>query len=120
RSLTRMLSRRTALQAMAAASATVAAGSTMSSVFAQATPEDPGAEFVPFDGPLAENQTIRLPLTEPVTMDPGASTGFDELAIFFNIYDGLTRVDQRTGEIVGAAAESWEWTDDLLEYTFHL
>ncbi len=120
RSLSLTLSRRHALQAMAAGAGAAALGANGgSAVFAQATPEAEGAA-APYDGPLAEEQVMRLPISEPVTMDPGASTGFDELAIFFNIYDGLTRVDQQTGEIVGAAAESWEVSDDVTEFTFKL
>lgn len=120
RSLGLTLSRRSAMRGLATGAGVAALGATAPAVFAQATPEGPGVGVAPYDGPLAEEQVLRLPLSEPVTMDPAASTGFDEIAIFFNIYDGLTRVDQQSGEIVGAAAESWEWTDDLLEYTFHL
>src|SRR5690242_7754538 len=42
------------------------------------------------DGELAQDQVLRLAITEPRDMDPGVSTGYDELAIFFNIFDGLT------------------------------
>ena len=120
RSLSLTLSRRRAMQTLAAGAGVAALGASAPAVFAQATPEAPGVGQAPYDGPLAEDQVLRLPINEPATLDPGASTGFDELAIFFNTYDGLTRIDQQTGEVVGAAAESWEWSEDLTEYTFHL
>lgn len=75
--------------------------------------EDTGVE-------LAEEQTIRLSSGEPRSMDPGVSTGYDELGIFFNIFEGLTRVDMVTGDVVPGCAESWETNDDATQYTFKL
>ncbi len=63
---------------------------------------------------------MRLPTTEPTTMDPGVSYGDDELNFFFNIFEGLTGIDQKTGEVVGRIAESWEENEDASEFTFHL
>ena len=73
-----------------------------------------------YDGPLADEQVMRLPTGEPVTMDPGVSYGDLELDVLFNIYDGLTGIDQATGEVVGRVAESWETNEDSSEYTFTL
>ncbi len=113
------MTRRDALRGLAAAGGAVAlAGSGAASAFAQATPETD--EWMPFDGALADDQSIRVPTGEPATMDPGASTGQEELAIFFNIYDGLTGIDQRTGDVVGRVAERWESNEDASEFTFHL
>ena len=53
-------------------------------------------------------------------MDPGVSYGDDEIDIFFNIFDGLVGVDQRTGEVVPRVAESWDINADASEYTFHI
>lgn len=69
---------------------------------------------------LADEQVLRLAITEPRNMDPGVSTGYDELAIFFNIFDGLTGVDMVTGEVVPRCAESWEANADVTQYTFTL
>ncbi|MGN6485243.1 MAG: peptide ABC transporter substrate-binding protein [Thermomicrobiales bacterium] len=72
------------------------------------------------DGELAQDQVLRLAITEPRDMDPGVSTGYDELAIFFNIFDGLTGVDMITGDVVPRCAESWETNADVTQYTFKI
>jgi ABC-type oligopeptide transport system substrate-binding subunit len=72
----------------------------------------------PYDGPLADEQIMRIPSGEPAIMDPGVSFGGDELVVFFNIFEGLTGIDQRTGEVVPRMAESWEMNEDASEYTF--
>jgi len=94
-------------------------------VFGQgATPESgasaPGLHIEDISEGLADEQVLRLAITEPRSMDPGVSTGYDELAIFFNIFDGLTGVDMATGEVVPRCAESWEINDDATQYTFTL
>lgn len=114
------LSRRAMMLRMAASGGGLAlamAGGGVLHAGAQATPD---VDVTLYDGPLAEEQVIRIPTAEPTTMDPGASTGQDELAILFNIYDGLTGIDQQTGAIVGRVAESWEPNDDGTVFTFHL
>lgn len=83
-----------------------------------ATPE---ATPVPdYTGPLAAAQEMRLPTTEPTTMDPGISYGDDELDIFFNIFDGLVGVDQKTGQVVPRVAESFTFNADASEFTFKI
>src|SRR5262249_43835757 len=40
--------------------------------------------------------------------------------IFFNIFDGLVGVDQRTGQGVPRVAARWDINTDASEYTFHI
>lgn len=87
---------------------------------AQDTPAAGGDDWAPYDGPLAADQAITIPINPVKNFDPGVSYGEDELYVLFNLYDGLVRVDQRTGEVVPAVAESWEINEDASEYTFHL
>lgn len=93
---------------------------------AQATPAAEealsyGTNVEPYDGPLAEEQVIRLPTVEPTTLDPAVSFGADgDLDIIFNTYEGLTGIDQATGDVVPRVAESWEANEDSSEFTFTL
>jgi oligopeptide transport system substrate-binding protein len=87
---------------------------------AQATPIANPNTLPPYDGPLAAEQTMTVPIGKITTMDPGVSYGDSELSIFYNIFDGLTRIDQKTGDVVPGVAESWETNADGSEYTFHL
>lgn len=59
----------------------------------------------------------------------GAPEGFDPALYTTNstwdasamtVYDGLTRFKRGTSDVEPALAESWEVSDDNLEYTFHL
>lgn len=85
-------------------------------VVGQATPE--ASAVAAYDGPLADEQVMRIPAGEPVTMDPGVSYGDDELVVILNIFEGLTGIDQKTGEVVPRMAESWETNEDGSEFTF--
>lgn len=69
---------------------------------------------------LVEEQVIRLGMTEPKCMNPGVSTGYDELGNVVNIFDGLAGVDMATGEVVPCCADSWGVYEDATEYTFHV
>lgn len=57
--------------------------------------------------------------TEPETMDPHLSTGIPEATIMLQIWDGLTRLNEK-GNPEAAIAKSWDISPDKLEYTFHL
>ena len=63
--------------------------------------------------------TIGMQL-EPPMLDPtgGAAAAIDEV-VYANIYEGLTRFAS-DGSIHPALAESWDISEDGLEYTFHL
>lgn len=82
--------------------------------------QTPESDWEPFSGELAADQTIRIPTSEPTTMDPAVSYGDNELAIFFNVFESLTGVDQRTGETVARLAESWEPNEDATVFTFKI
>lgn len=87
---------------------------------AQATPEvSPAA--APYDGPLADEQVLRLPADEPAIMDPAVSFGGGyEVFFLANLFEGLTGIDQKTGEVVPRMAESWEENEDGTEFTFKI
>lgn len=87
-------------------------------VMGQATPE--ATAMATYDGPLADEQVMRIPTGEPVTLDPGVSYGDVELVVLFNIFEGLTGIDQKTGEVVPRMAESWETNEDGSEFTFSI
>jgi oligopeptide transport system substrate-binding protein len=56
---------------------------------------------------------------EPPGIDPGISQGSIQSTIYAALYDGLVTVDEG-GNIIPSSAESWEISEDGLEYTFHL
>ena len=49
--------------------------------------------------------------TEPESLDPQKATGVSAGNVLRDLYEGLTGVSP-SGDIVPAAAESWQWSDD--------
>jgi oligopeptide transport system substrate-binding protein len=56
---------------------------------------------------------------EPPGIDPGISQGSVQSTIYAALYEGLVSVDEN-GNIIPAAATSWDISADGLEYTFYL
>ena len=57
---------------------------------------------------------------EPGDLDPHLATALTEFNIILALGEGLTALDETTGEPVPAAAASWDVSNDGLRYTFHL
>ncbi|MGH2551325.1 MAG: peptide ABC transporter substrate-binding protein [Thermomicrobiales bacterium] len=114
--------RKMMIGALASGALFASLGSTRMSAFAQATPTAAlsAGNPEPYTGALSATQEITLPMSNIENTDPGVSYGGSELNLFYNIFDGLVRIDQQTGEIVPAVAESWEINADASEYTFHI
>lgn len=55
---------------------------------------------------------------EPTTIDPGLMQTLDGATYNVHLFEGLTRDDH--GEIVPGVAKSWDISEDLKTYTFHL
>jgi oligopeptide transport system substrate-binding protein len=56
---------------------------------------------------------------EPETLDPQILTGVPEANIAYDLYEGLTTLDDH-GNPTGGVAKSWDISDDGKVYTFHL
>lgn len=57
---------------------------------------------------------------EPRTLDPALVSWTDEFRLGRAIFEGLTRLDERTFRPVPGVAEHWDISDDGLMYTFHI
>lgn len=57
--------------------------------------------------------------SEPATLDPAKSTALPESLVELQIFEGLTRLDEKDQPAPGVA-ESWDVSADGLTYTFHL
>ena len=67
-----------------------------------------GAEFVMGNG------------AEPEALDPHLIEGVPEHRIYMSLFEGLTTIDPKTGGPIPGLAESWERSEDGLQYTFKL
>ena len=64
---------------------------------------------------------LRYPINpDPEHLNPFTATTIAIGTVMNNIYEGLFRLDQTTGEMVPNLAESYEVSDDGLVYTFNL
>ena len=58
--------------------------------------------------------------SEPQSLDPALITAQPDLRIVSGLFEGLTRVDPKTGSAVPGLASHWEVSPDGRVYTFHL
>ena len=58
--------------------------------------------------------------TEPPTADPALTTDTTSSSVIDSIFMGLTDIDLETKQAIPALAESWEASEDKIEWTFHL
>lgn len=69
----------------------------------------------------AASGTLRIAEQQaPDPFDPATLSGNKSIELAQNVFNGLTAIDPTTSEVVPALAESWEVSDDGLEYTFTL
>jgi peptide/nickel transport system substrate-binding protein len=57
---------------------------------------------------------------EPVTLDAPQVTDYNTIRAAYNLYDGLLRFKDESTEVEPGLAESWEISEDGLEYTLYL
>lgn len=59
-------------------------------------------------------------LSDPRTLNPLLSRESSSTDVLAWLFDGLVEIDPQTGEVTPGLAHSWEFSDDGLEWTFHL
>jgi peptide/nickel transport system substrate-binding protein len=112
--LERSLSRRT-LGKYAAATAAGAATAGVAPLAGMAQESTPGTSP---DRPRGGSLTLALG-SDADTLDPHKTLNFSAICAYNNMFDSLVGIaEDRTFE--GILAESWEISEDGLEYTFHL
>jgi oligopeptide transport system substrate-binding protein len=57
---------------------------------------------------------------EPESLDPALVTGQVEIRAVQGLFEGLTRLDPKTGRPIPGLAENWDTSPDGRSYTFHL
>ncbi|QSF43871.1 peptide ABC transporter substrate-binding protein [Paenibacillus tianjinensis] len=73
------------------------------------------------DEKLAADQTLRINLSaEPPTFDPAQAQDSQANTVLKTMYEGLTRMNDETGQAEPGIAEKWDVSADGLVYTFHL
>ncbi len=63
--------------------------------------------------------SIRIPITEPATLDPAIAADMVSIDLIGQLFEGLLGWDEK-GEPVPLGAESWDVSADGLAYTFKL
>ncbi|HET7626655.1 MAG TPA: peptide ABC transporter substrate-binding protein [Verrucomicrobiae bacterium] len=57
---------------------------------------------------------------DPESLDPAIITGQPDMRVVQSLFEGLTRVDPKTGGAIPGLAERWDISPDGTIYTFHL
>jgi oligopeptide transport system substrate-binding protein len=57
---------------------------------------------------------------EPADLDPQLIYAYTDSNITYALFEGLTWIDEESGQPIPAAAQSWQVSADGLVYTFHL
>ncbi|MCD6554326.1 MAG: peptide ABC transporter substrate-binding protein [Anaerolineae bacterium] len=73
----------------------------------------------PFPSPAHAGGTLRLPGSEPVSLDPAIAGDLHSHEYISKIFSGLVSLDDDL-EVVPDIAERWEVSDDGTVYTFYL
>src|SRR5581483_5047702 len=66
-----------------------------------------------------QRQTLRMPITEPPTLDPALATDHASVLVAIQLFEGLVELDAN-GQPTPLGAESWTFGDDGRTYTFSL
>ena len=77
-------------------------------------------EIAPAAGEPTKGGTFRFYLTNPVGIEPFHAEENMGVEVMYNLFMPLCEYDYEKGEVVPAAAESWEVNDAADEFTFHL
>jgi peptide/nickel transport system substrate-binding protein len=70
--------------------------------------------------PVSGGEVILGYIDEPPTMDPRVSGSAKATNLMVNLFDTLIALDRETGELVPGLATSWEASEDVSAYSFHL
>ena len=64
--------------------------------------------------------TLTVYINEPVCIEPRNLEESEGVQVGQALFDGLAAYDAVTGELIPAAADSWEANEDVTVWTFHL
>jgi ABC-type transport system substrate-binding protein len=89
-------------------------------IFATGSQEESGGAAMTSDGPQEGGVLVFARSGDSVGLDPARETDGESFYGSTQIFDTLVEFVPGTTEIQPALAESWEISDDNLEFTFHL
>lgn len=79
-----------------------------------------GRRQTPADAAIATQTLLMGNLAEPRDLDPHIVTAYTDMNILAALFEGLTVLDERTGQALPGVASRWDISPDGLIYTFHL